>query len=58
MGFYIFAYPDEYTKLNLKDILNERKFLPMNEISERISLNSGTYIIMCCLFQSGEKGKF
>ena len=57
MGFYIYPYTDSL-KPKLTNLKNNPKFLPMNEISETLSLLEGDYIVMCCLYKQKEVGKF
>jgi len=50
IGFYIYQYCEKSTDPKLKSIINEPKFLPMNEVTECLTLPKGDYIIMCSLF--------
>ena len=59
LGFYVYQYDQKSLDPKLSQILNPAQFLPMNEVSETVTLPEvGDYIVMCCLFRAGECGKF
>lgn len=58
IGFYVFFQDDQISQETIlnKDTL---KFIPWNEISEKITLEGGRgYIIMPCTYKPGIKGPF
>jgi len=58
IGFYVYPYDENTLAPSLKKLINKPTFMPVNEIREELTLDTGKYVLLCCTFEGQQLGRF